>query len=233
MSDASPDAVLRLDGDSSRSDSRTDGSGGNALTTSIGQRLRSARRSRGMTLDHVARLTGVHKTYLSKIEQGRRHVSVKTLFRLCQVLDTDMTAVTDGIQVISSRAFEGTAPLELQSLSDPQEGRIQMVRAQMMPRWLCLFPAAEAGSATTFVAIKGTCEVSTARAFHRLKGGDRVTVTPRAPFTWTTTEGASSCVITATPTSGRLAACLRNSATLEPAEPSEVSVQVSAQLRPG
>ncbi|MHA7146735.1 helix-turn-helix domain-containing protein [Arthrobacter sp. TmT3-37] len=186
------------------------------LIRGIGQRLRAARRARGLSLDDVARAAGLHKTYLSKIELGHREVPAMTLFRICQVLDADIAAVINGVEVIPGRPLDGDAPLELQSLSAPQERRIQLVRACLQPGWLCRIPAAEPGSAITFVSLQGTCELRTDRETHLLGEGDCVTITLRTSFTWFTAEDASSCVISATPSTDRFGLWLRLSAFLEP-----------------
>lgn len=169
-----------------------------------------------MTLDEVALGVGLHKTYLSKIEQGHREVPAMTLFRLCQVLDADIAAVINGVEVVSGRKFSGRAPLELQPLSASQERRIQMVRAFLQPGWLCHFPAAEASRAITILVVQGKCELRTPWEIHQLGEGDCVTITLRTSFTWATAKVASSCVISAAPSVDRFASWLRRSASLEP-----------------
>ena len=48
----------------------------------IGQKLKSVRQSRNMTLDDVAELTGVSKPMLGQIERGRSSPTVNTLWKI-------------------------------------------------------------------------------------------------------------------------------------------------------
>ena len=54
----------------------------------FGAHLRSIRQCLGLSQEEVAHLAGVHVTYLSGIERGRRNPSLKNIRRLAQALDT-------------------------------------------------------------------------------------------------------------------------------------------------
>jgi len=60
------------------------------LQKTIGLRLREARLGRGMTLGHLADLTGFTKSYLSKIENCRKVPPIGTLARISQALNVDI-----------------------------------------------------------------------------------------------------------------------------------------------
>lgn len=48
----------------------------------IGQRLKTARKNRNMTLDDAAEVTGVSKAMLGQIERGQSVPSVNTLWKI-------------------------------------------------------------------------------------------------------------------------------------------------------
>ena len=56
----------------------------------LGPRLRSAREQRGLTLDAVARKTGVSTSTLSRLENGRRRPSLDLLLPLALVYRVDL-----------------------------------------------------------------------------------------------------------------------------------------------
>ena len=57
-----------------------------AFTKAFGAHVRSIRQERGMSQEEVAHRAGIHVTYLSGIERGRRNPSVKNLRRLAKAL---------------------------------------------------------------------------------------------------------------------------------------------------
>ena len=52
----------------------------------LGQELRRAREEAGLTQETLADKAGVHRTYVSLLERGKKSPTVAMLFRLCRVL---------------------------------------------------------------------------------------------------------------------------------------------------
>jgi len=52
----------------------------------IGSRIRAARQSQRLTIEHVADATGLTKGFLSRVERDLTSPSVASLVTLCQVL---------------------------------------------------------------------------------------------------------------------------------------------------
>jgi transcriptional regulator with XRE-family HTH domain len=52
-----------------------------------GSKLRAVRQSQGLTLTDVAKRAGIAPGHLSRVERGRRGLSVEALARLAKVLD--------------------------------------------------------------------------------------------------------------------------------------------------
>lgn len=67
--------------------------GGNALSDfNIGQRLKSIRQSRKMTLEDVATLTGVSKPMLGQIEREQSTPTITTLWKIATGLKTPLSS---------------------------------------------------------------------------------------------------------------------------------------------
>jgi transcriptional regulator with XRE-family HTH domain len=61
-----------------------------AFAVAFGARLRSLRRNLGLSQEEVAHRAGIHVTYLSGIERGRRNPSLKNLRRVAMALDVSV-----------------------------------------------------------------------------------------------------------------------------------------------
>lgn len=58
--------------------------------------LRDARKARGLSLDAVARLSGVSRSMVSQIERGESSPTVATLWNLTQALQVDFAGLLEG-----------------------------------------------------------------------------------------------------------------------------------------
>ena len=65
------------------------------ITSSIGGRIARLRADRRMTLDALARATGFTKSYLSKIENGKKVPPIGSLSRIAVALDSDIAGFFD------------------------------------------------------------------------------------------------------------------------------------------
>ncbi|MBT3360725.1 MAG: helix-turn-helix transcriptional regulator [Rhodospirillales bacterium] len=61
----------------------------------IGKRLRQLRKTRGVTLDTLAKSTGFTKSYLSKIENAKKVPPIASLARIAEALNTDLAFFFD------------------------------------------------------------------------------------------------------------------------------------------
>jgi transcriptional regulator with XRE-family HTH domain len=53
----------------------------------LGRTIRKLRRGRGVTIEALAEASGLHPTYLSGIERGRRNPTLKVLTAIAAALD--------------------------------------------------------------------------------------------------------------------------------------------------
>ncbi len=52
----------------------------------LGYRLRETRQARNLSQENLAVLSGIHRTYVSSVECGRRNISILTLTRSAHAL---------------------------------------------------------------------------------------------------------------------------------------------------
>ncbi|MGM0946217.1 MAG: helix-turn-helix domain-containing protein [Bacteroidota bacterium] len=53
-----------------------------------GKKVREIRKGRGVSQESLADLAGLDRTYISDIENGKRNVSIETIFKIAKALDT-------------------------------------------------------------------------------------------------------------------------------------------------
>jgi transcriptional regulator with XRE-family HTH domain len=66
------------------------------ICSAIGQRIRSIRQDKRLTLDELARKTGFAKSYLSQIETLKREPPISTLAKIAYVLGVDVFFLISG-----------------------------------------------------------------------------------------------------------------------------------------
>lgn len=81
----------------------------------LGQNVRAIRSGRGLSQEEFAELLGVHRTYVGGIERGERNLSLRSVERLADALDTEPLALLvnrdDGEAALLRAAATGTGPL--------------------------------------------------------------------------------------------------------------------------
>jgi len=66
------------------------------ICTAIGQRIRSVRKKKKLTLDQLSAKTGFAKSYLSQIENLKREPPISTLAKIAYVLEIDVFFLLTG-----------------------------------------------------------------------------------------------------------------------------------------
>jgi transcriptional regulator with XRE-family HTH domain len=99
----------------------------------IGQRLRSLRKSKGLSLGDVQERTGMHGSHLSRVETGRIVPSLETLQRWAWALDAELYQffLEDG-QPVAPGATKGSG--KSARLLDSREERLLDLFGRMAPR---------------------------------------------------------------------------------------------------
>ncbi len=73
-----------------------DGAKGSA-TLVFGQRVRARRVELGLSQEALARLAGLHRTYVGSLERGERNVALINILRLGRALEIDAGTLITGI----------------------------------------------------------------------------------------------------------------------------------------
>lgn len=105
----------------------------------IGSRLRAARQAQQLTIDEVARITGLTKGFLSRVERDITSPSVASLITLCGVLSISVGSLFEEVDVQLVRA--GTGPRinlggidsDERLLTPRNESRMQVIRSVVAP----------------------------------------------------------------------------------------------------
>jgi transcriptional regulator with XRE-family HTH domain len=73
----------------------------------LGDLIRSARKSRKMQQQDLAKQTGLTQNFLSQVENGRRNLSFPALEKILKVLDFKMNIIlSDGVTIVRKMITE-------------------------------------------------------------------------------------------------------------------------------
>jgi transcriptional regulator with XRE-family HTH domain len=75
------------------------------LLLGIGKKIRSSRKSKGLTIDSVAKKAKVSKGLVSKIENGRTIPSLPVLISIINALKVDINTFFNGIELITKPGY--------------------------------------------------------------------------------------------------------------------------------
>src|SRR5690606_13083825 len=116
----------------------------------VGDRIRAARKAKGMSVRELARRIGVSASHVSQVERGIGAFSVPALYAVAGELGASMNALLDVQPPPAGGALGDPAAIRVRDLID--EGIVQRVgdhpsiQLSSGPRWSRLTSAGEAGS---------------------------------------------------------------------------------------
>lgn len=79
-----------------------------AVAERFGRNLRRERRREGLSQEGLAKLAGLHRTEIGRLESGERVPKIDTLIRLADSAGTTITALLDGIYWLPAPESIGT-----------------------------------------------------------------------------------------------------------------------------
>ncbi len=157
----------------------------------IGNRLRSARKLRGLTLDQVAQSAGLTKGFVSRLERDDVSPSVASLVAVCETLGLRVGELFDPPQTSVIRAgegrlinFGGEGAVERLVTSGPQSA-LEVIHSVIEPGGNGgeeLY--ALACDAECAYVLSGTVEVTLEQGSETLAAGDAMTFPGTSPHTW-------------------------------------------------
>ena len=62
----------------------------NSLLYQFGKNVRNQRESKNLSQEKLADLSGLHRTYISSLERGKRNVSLVNIYKLAKALDCEI-----------------------------------------------------------------------------------------------------------------------------------------------
>jgi|tagenome__1003787_1003787.scaffolds.fasta_scaffold20978800_4 transcriptional regulator with XRE-family HTH domain len=160
----------------------------------VGPRLRRIRHERRLTIEQLARATGLTKGFLSQVERDRANVSVASLLRICDVLGVRVGELFDedqaGLVPADDRLalhFGGTGVTDF-LLTPRSNRRIQVIHSTVAPGGNNEEdgePAYRTISDAQFIHVtKGEFEITLDGEVFRMRAGDSLTFTGRERKTW-------------------------------------------------
>ncbi len=63
------------------------------IITKYGQTIRALRQSRNISQEQLADLCGLHRTYISDVELGKRNVSLENIDRIASALNISISEI--------------------------------------------------------------------------------------------------------------------------------------------
>ena len=77
------------------------------LEKAFGLALRQLRQERGLSQEALGFQSGYHRTYISLLERGLKSPSLRTLFRLAEVLGVEVAEIMRLIQALRIESLSG------------------------------------------------------------------------------------------------------------------------------
>jgi transcriptional regulator with XRE-family HTH domain len=141
----------------------------------LGDRLRSAREVRGLTLDQLSASTGISKAHLSRLESGARQPSVGILVELAAALGTRVSTLLGedagraSLATFAPDALRHTAAgLEIASMSGYPDARaLEVLRVHIPADRQPSAPVRHRGEEWIYV-VRGTIELEFDGMLHEL-----------------------------------------------------------------
>jgi transcriptional regulator with XRE-family HTH domain len=63
----------------------------------FGERVRGARRGKGLSQEQLGELCGLHRTYIGHVERGEVNPTLVSILRIARALDVNAAALVDGL----------------------------------------------------------------------------------------------------------------------------------------
>lgn len=65
------------------------------INLAFGAALRKMRKSKGLSQEKLAELSGLHRTYIGAVERGERNIALNNIYRIAQALGVDIKELFD------------------------------------------------------------------------------------------------------------------------------------------
>ncbi len=155
-------------------------------------RLKEARRAQGLSLDAVAKLSGVSRSMVSQIERGESSPTIATLWNLTRALQVDFaglleeTATKDRIEVLRDAQVPNIENMgqgcQIRILSPPEDaGKHEVYDLRFDDGGVLDSQPHTRGAQEHVTVIEGEVEVTSGSALDVVKAGDTARYAADAP----------------------------------------------------
>lgn len=153
------------------------------LQDRLSSRLKAARREKNLSLDAIAKLSGVSRSMVSQIERRESSPTVATLWNLTRALQMDLAELLDPGEappVIEVMQAEQTPTIEqrgdglcIRILSPPEDaGRFEVYDLQFEPDGILDSQPHATGAHEQLTVVSGTLQLTSAGEIQLLRAGD-------------------------------------------------------------
>ncbi len=153
-----------------------------AILSLLPSRLKEARRTKGLSLDAVAKLSGVSRSMVSQIERGDSSPTISTLWNLTQALQVDFAGLLDdtrGHKIEILRSNEAPAieshgnGCVIRILSPPEEvGKHEVYDLRFVEGGVLDSQPHTQGAREHLIVIEGNLTVTSGETTEHLAAGD-------------------------------------------------------------
>ncbi|MFD2741207.1 helix-turn-helix domain-containing protein [Sulfitobacter aestuarii] len=154
-----------------------------AILTQLPARLKTARQAQGLSLEAVAKLSGVSRSMVSQIERGESSPTIATLWNLTRALQVDFAGLLDNaperdeIEILRAAAVPTINNLgsgcRIRILSPPEEaGRHEVYELLIAPGGALESPPHTRGAREHLSISEGVAEICSGAACEHLHPGD-------------------------------------------------------------
>lgn len=171
------------------------------IVTRLASHLKEARRAKGLSLDAVAKLSGVSRSMVSQIERGESSPTVATLWNLTQALQVDFAGLLEDrvepeIRVVPAAAapvIEGRgSDVVIRILSAPQSvGDHEIYEIRFKPHAVLDSAPHRAGCREDLVVLEGAVTVKSGSETAELRVNDAANYAADCPHSVTAGEDAA------------------------------------------
>jgi transcriptional regulator with XRE-family HTH domain len=174
------------------------GEAGTDPTPDVGASLRRVRASRGMSLDALARASGVSRAMLSQIELGRSVPTIKVLWRIARALDMPFSALLadsrpkGAIAILRAdrarRLTSADGRFSSRALfPTDRPRRVEFYELRLAPKGSEDAEAHAPGTIENLVVQRGGVEISVGGESHQLGAGDAIQFPADSPHRYRNT----------------------------------------------
>jgi transcriptional regulator with XRE-family HTH domain len=169
----------------------------------VGERLRAARRSRGLTISEVAERAGVTAGFISQLERDLTSASLSSLYRICTALEIRVGDLIDDVPAgkLIRREEQARRSLAMGNaehllLSSHEERRFHVTESHIPPGGSAGDePYTLPADVELVYVLRGSLELRVGDEVHELGEGDTLTYSPREPHTWRNPSETEEAVV--------------------------------------